>query len=37
MLVTELKPEDEILQSLKEDATVFVVSCNGCEIGRAHV
>ncbi len=30
MLVTELKPEDEVLESLEEDAAVFVVGCNGC-------
>ncbi|MGD2174968.1 MAG: methylenetetrahydrofolate reductase C-terminal domain-containing protein [Candidatus Brocadiaceae bacterium] len=30
MLVTELKPEDEILGSLEGDARVFLLGCNGC-------
>jgi len=30
MLVTELKPQDEILASVQGDAKVFLVGCNGC-------
>jgi ferredoxin len=30
MLVTELKPEQEVLQSLARDSRVFLVGCNGC-------
>jgi hypothetical protein len=30
MLVTELKPEDEILASLEGDTRVFLLGCNGC-------
>ncbi len=30
MLVTELKPQDEILACLEKDARVFLVGCNGC-------
>jgi hypothetical protein len=30
MLVTERKPDDEILASTEEDRKVFLVGCNGC-------
>ncbi len=30
MLVTELKPEEEILGSTESDASLFLVGCNGC-------
>jgi hypothetical protein len=30
MLVSELKPDDEILESLEGDTRVFLLGCNGC-------
>ena len=30
MLVTELKPEDELLAEVEEDEEVFVLGCDGC-------
>ncbi len=30
MLVTELKPKEEMLESLGPDASLFLVGCNGC-------
>ena len=30
MLYTELKPIEEILESLKEDKDIFLISCGGC-------
>ncbi|MCD6415515.1 MAG: methylenetetrahydrofolate reductase C-terminal domain-containing protein [Planctomycetes bacterium] len=30
MLVTELKPQDEILEGLADDSSVFLLGCDGC-------